>query len=72
MPAVGTEASGTSPSAIPAFSLAGLSTVDSVDTSAGRLGLVLLLAGARAGSYGVGETADDGMLPSIPPRQPQG
>ena len=34
-PAVGTEASGASPSAIPAFSLAGLSTVDSVDTSAG-------------------------------------
>ena len=28
---------------------AGLSTVDSVDTSAGRLGLVLLLGGARAG-----------------------
>src|SRR5205085_11856533 len=28
VPAVGTEASGTSPSAIPAFSLAGLSTVD--------------------------------------------
>ena len=49
VPAVGTEASSTSPSAIPAFSLAGLSTVDSVDTSAGRLGLVLLLAGARAG-----------------------
>ena len=48
VPAVGTEASGTSPSAIPAFALAGLSTVDSVDTSAGRLGLVLLLGGARA------------------------
>ena len=58
MPAVGTEASGTSPSAIPAFALAGLSTVDSVDTSAGRLGLVLLLAGAEPGSYGVGETAE--------------
>ena len=52
-PAVGTEASGATPSAIPAFALAGLSTVDSVDTSAGRLGLVLLLAGAEPGSYGV-------------------
>ena len=72
VPAVGTEASGTSPSAIPAFSLAGLSTVDSVDTSAGRLGLVLLLAGAEPGSYGVGETAEDGVLPSIPPVQPTG
>ena len=72
VPAVGTEATGTSPSAIPAFSLAGLSTVDSVDTSAGRLGLVLLLAGGEPGSYGVGETAHDGVLPSIPPLQPQG
>jgi hypothetical protein len=72
VPAVGTEAAGTSPSAIPAFSQAGLSTVDSVDTSAGRLGLVLLLAGGEPGSYGVGETAHDGVLPSIPPLQPQG
>ena len=72
VPAVGTEAAGTSPSAIPAFSLAGLSTVDSVDTSAGRLGLVLLLAGGEPGSYGVGETAHDGVLPSIPPLQPRG
>ena len=70
VPAVGTETSGTSPSAIPAFSLAGLSTVDSVDTSAGRLGLVLLLAGGEPGSYGVGETAKDGVLPAIPPGQP--
>lgn len=66
-PAVGTEASGTTSSAIPAFSLAGLSTVDSVDTSAGSLGLVLLLGGAEPGSYGVGETAGDGVLPAIPP-----
>jgi hypothetical protein len=72
VPAVGTEAAGTSPSAIPAFSQAGLSTVDSVDTSAGRLGLVLLLAGGEPGSYGVGETAHDGVLPSIPPLQPKG
>jgi Copper transport outer membrane protein, MctB len=72
VPAVGTEAAGTSPSAIPAFSQAGLSTVDSVDTSAGRLGLVLLLAGGEPGSYGVGETAKDGVLPSIPPVQPKG
>jgi len=66
-PAVGTEASGASPSAIPAFSLAGLSTVDSVETSAGRLALVLLLGGAEPGSYGLRETAKDGVLPAIPP-----
>ncbi len=66
-PAVGTEASGTAASAIPAFSLAGLSTVDAVDTSAGRLGLVLLLGGAEPGSYGLSEAARDGVLPAIPP-----
>jgi hypothetical protein len=66
-PAVGAEASGATPSAIPAFSLAGLSTVDSVDTSAGRLGLALLLAGAEPGNYGIRASADDGVLPAIPP-----
>jgi hypothetical protein len=70
--AVGTEASGSGASAIPAFSLAGLSTVDSVDTSAGRLALVLLLAGAEPGSYGIRETARDGVLPTIPPLPSQG
>jgi Copper transport outer membrane protein, MctB len=71
-PAVGTEASGTGASAIPAFSLAGLSTVDSIDTAAGRLGLVLLLGGAEPGSYGIKETARDGILPAIPPAPSQG
>jgi hypothetical protein len=66
-PAVGTEASGAFPSAVPAFTLAGLSTVDSVDTSAGRLGLVLLLGGAEPGHYGIREPAIDGVLPPIPP-----
>lgn len=65
-PVVGTEASGPRVSAIPAFSRAGLSTVDSVETAAGRIGLVLLLGGAAPGSYGVGETARDGVLPPIP------
>ncbi len=71
-PAVGTEASGTSSSAVPAFSLAGLSTVDSIDTAAGRLGLVLLLGGAEPGNYGINETARDGILPPIPPAPSQG
>ena len=71
-PAVGTEVSGTGSSAIPAFSLAGLSTVDSIDTAAGRLGLVLLLEGAEPGSYGIEETAGDGVLPPIPPSSSRG
>ncbi len=71
-PAVGTEAADTAPSAFPAFALAGLSTVDSVDTAAGRLGLVLLLGGAEPGSYGVGKDATDGVLPTIPPAPSSG
>ncbi len=69
-PAVGTEAPRSTPSAIPAFARAGLSTVDSLDTSAGRLGLVLLLGGAEPGSYGLRDAATDGVVPPIPPVAP--
>jgi len=65
--AVGVDSSGTGKSAIPAFALAGLSTVDSVDTSAGRLALVLVLGGGAPGSYGVKEPATDGILPAVTP-----
>ena len=40
--------------------------MDDLDTEAGRLALVLLLAGAAAGQYGVKKTAQDGVLPQIP------
>ena len=63
-PAVGTEVPKATPTALPAFAKAGLSTVDG---SMGRLGLVLLLQGAQPGHYGMGETATDGVLPAIPP-----
>jgi hypothetical protein len=66
-PAVGTEVPGATPTALPAFAKAGLSTIDSIDGSMGRLGLVLLLQGAQPGHYGMGETATDGALPAIPP-----
>jgi hypothetical protein len=72
VPGVGTEKSDPGFSAIPVLASAGLSTVDSVDTSAGRLGLVLLLAGAEPGSYGVEASARDGVLPPIPPLAEQG
>jgi Copper transport outer membrane protein, MctB len=69
-PAVGVEVSPaarrTADSAIPAFEHAALSTVDSVDTPAGRLALVLLLAGGQGGHYGVEPTASDGILPVVP------
>ena len=72
VPAAGTESTGAQRSAIPAFALAGLSTVDSIETSAGRLGLVLLLGGAEPGNYGVEDAATDGILPPIPPLPAQG
>ncbi len=71
LPAVGVDPEGRLPGAVPAFQAAELSTVDSVDTPAGRLALVLLLAGAAPGSYGVEETARDGILPPVAIAQQQ-
>jgi hypothetical protein len=66
VPAVGVERLQTSDSAIEAFDRQELSTVDDLDSEAGRLALVLLLAGGPHGNYGVKKTAHDGVLPSIP------
>jgi hypothetical protein len=66
-PAVGVQVAAPQDSAIPAFSRNGLSTVDSVDTAAGKLALVLLLSGSRSGDYGTDETASDGVLPPLLP-----
>jgi len=54
-------------SALPVFQRHRISTVDGVDTPVGRLALVLLLAGADPGDYGIRETAGDGILPPIEP-----
>jgi hypothetical protein len=67
VPAIGVERSRPASSAIRAFALAGLSTVDSVETSTGRLALVLELAGANSGHYGVEDTATSGVLPPVAP-----
>ncbi|MGI8974554.1 MAG: copper transporter [Gaiella sp.] len=69
-PAVGIDTSSGPFPAIPAFQRAGLSTVDSVETEAGRLALVLLLAGAPAGSYGLEGGAGDGIVPTVAPVTP--
>ena len=66
VPAVGVERVRATDSAVDAFKRRDLSTVDDLDTEAGRLALVLLLSGAAPGSYGVKKTADDGVLPAIP------
>ncbi len=67
VPAVGVETSGASTTAVDAFDKASLSSVDFVDTEVGRLALALLLAGGRPGSYGLKQTATDGILPPIEP-----
>jgi hypothetical protein len=45
----------------------GLSSVDNVDTLAGRLALAVLLAGGQPGHYGLKDTATDGVAPPIEP-----
>lgn len=75
VPVVGVETADANPTALDVFSAAGASTVDSVETIAGRLALVLLLAGGTPGSYGLGVEAADGPIPpldSVPDRPAQG
>ena len=72
VPAVGVEATGPERSAVPAFVRARLSTVDSVERPPGRLALVLVLGGGQPGSYGLRQTAVNGVLPSVPPAPAQG
>jgi hypothetical protein len=69
LPTVGVEKTDAPRSAVPAFHLRGLSTVDRVDTAVGQVALVFLLAGARPGSYGIEQDAADGVLPLPPPRR---
>ena len=71
VPTIGVETSGEGESAVQAWSTAGLSTVDDVDAPAGRLALALLLSGSPGGSYGVKNSAADGIVPPIeaPPAQ---
>jgi hypothetical protein len=67
VPAVGVEISDVSRSAVPAWSRAGLGTVDDIETPAGRLALALQLSGSPLGNYGLKETADDGIVPPVEP-----
>ena len=65
VPIVGVEATSAARSSINAFRRNGISSVDDVDEETGRLALVLLLAGGKAGTYGVKPTAHDGILPPL-------
>ncbi len=65
-PGIGVDSTSADPAGAPAFRRAGLSTVDSIERSNGRVALVLLLAGSKPGSYGLGPNALDGVLPPVP------
>jgi hypothetical protein len=65
VPVVGVGTSTGNPAPIAAFRRNGISTVDDVDQASGRLAVALLLAGAKAGHYGLKETAKDGILPPL-------
>jgi hypothetical protein len=67
IPVVGVEPSRVEQSAIPVFQSHRLSTVDGIDGELGQLALILLLAGADPGAYGIRDTAEDGILPPIEP-----
>jgi len=67
VPVVGVEPARVERSAIPVFERYGLSTVDGIGTELGQLALVLLLAEADPGHYGVRDTATSGILPPIEP-----
>ena len=64
VPAVGVEATESTPSAIPVYERMSLSSVDAIDTDVGRLAAALVLSGAPSGNYGVKKTAEDGILPT--------
>ena len=65
LPVVGIETSTGSDSAIDVYRSEGVSSVDDVDTAAGRLALAILLAGGPDGHYGLKDSASDGIVPTI-------
>ncbi len=71
VPAVAVEETDAEQSAVETFGSRGLSTVDDVDLSTGRVALALPLAGAPHGRYGVKETAAEGVLPPVEPLVPE-
>jgi Copper transport outer membrane protein, MctB len=64
-PVVGVDRSDGDGSAVGAYRREGLSSVDNVDTVAGRVALALLLAGGQPGHYGVKDSASDGVVPPL-------
>jgi hypothetical protein len=67
IPVVGVETTTQPDSAIDLYRTQGVSSVDDVETLAGRVALALLLAGGDPGHYGVKDSASDGVAPPVEP-----
>lgn len=67
VPVVGVESSSEKTSAIGVYKRIGISSVDDVDTPAGRVSLAVLLSGREQGHFGVKTSADDGFVPPVAP-----
>jgi hypothetical protein len=65
VPVVGVAAAGDPQRLLDLYRDQGISSVDDIDTLAGRLALALVLAGGDAGHYGVRDSATDGVTPPI-------
>ena len=65
IPVVGVETTTEPQSAIDLYRTQGVSSVDDVETLAGRVALALLLAGGEPGHYGVKDSASDGVAPPV-------
>lgn len=65
VPVVGVETTTEDSSAIDLYRAQGVSSVDDVETLAGRVALALLLAGGEPGHYGVKDSASDGVAPAV-------
>ena len=72
VPVVGVETTTEDATAIDLFRTQGVSSVDDVETLAGRVALALLLAGGTPGHYGVKDSATDGVAPPVPVPVPSG
>jgi hypothetical protein len=67
VPVVGVETTTEDISAIDLYRTQGVSSVDDVETLAGKVALGLLLAGGESGHYGVKDSASDGVAPPVEP-----
>ena len=67
IPVAGVEARKTKPSAIPAFTRYGLSTVSDVDLPVGRVALAVVLSGTDTGNGHYGLRPGEDVAPNVPP-----